>query len=141
MITALERRLDTAGDGLLFVARILLAFIFLHEAVTLTIGFEAAVLTMNKVGVPGPLLAAAVVLQAGAGLSLALGWHGRLGALALGLFCLATAFRFHTDFANHNELLHFEKDLAIAGGMFVLAVAGTGLWSMDRLRRLPGARL
>jgi len=30
-----------------------------------------------------------------------------------------------------NELLHFEKDLAIAGGMFVLMVCGAGRWSVD----------
>jgi putative oxidoreductase len=30
-------------------------------------------------------------------------------------------------------LLHFEKDLAIAGGMFVLLVHGAGRWSIDGL--------
>ena len=45
----------------------------------------------------------------------------QVGAGALGLFRLTTAALFHTNFAIRNELLHFEKDLAIAGGMFVLA--------------------
>ncbi|RVB82165.1 DoxX family protein, partial [Mesorhizobium sp. M7A.F.Ca.AU.002.04.1.1] len=57
----------------------------------------------------------------------------RLGAVALGLFCLATAALFHTNFASQNELLHLEKDLAIAGGMFVLAIAGAGAISLDRV--------
>ena len=62
------------------------------------------------------------------------------GALSLGLFCLVTACLFHTNFSIRNELLHFEKDIAIAGGMFVLVVCGAGRWSMDgRLRATPDA--
>ncbi|WP_292455308.1 DoxX family protein, partial [Mesorhizobium sp.] len=57
----------------------------------------------------------------------------RLGAIGLGLFCLMTASHFHTNFASQNELLHFEKDLAIAGGMFILALSGAGRLSVDRV--------
>ena len=76
-----------------------------------------------------------IVLQIAAGLYVSLGLLTRLGAVALGLFCLATAVLFHTNFASQNELLHFEKDLAIAGGMFVLAVVGAGALSLDALLR------
>jgi hypothetical protein len=58
-----------------------------------------------------------------------IGWQARLGASGLGLFCLAAAVLFHQNFAVRNELLHFEKDLAIAGGIFVLVVRGPGAWS------------
>ena len=66
---------------------------------------------------------------------MALGWHAQPGAAALGLFCLVTAIQFHNNFAVRNELLHFEKDLAIAGGLFVLTVRGAGRWSLDAVRR------
>jgi putative oxidoreductase len=55
----------------------------------------------------------------------------QVGAGALGLFCLTTAALFHTNCAIRNELLHFEKDLAVAGGMFVLATVGAGSFSLD----------
>src|SRR6478736_4212644 len=74
-----------------------------------------------------------IALQLVAGIAIAVGWHARLGAAALGLFCLATAILFHLDFANRNELLHFEKDLAIAGGMFVLMLRGAGDYSFGVL--------
>ncbi|MGH6641081.1 MAG: DoxX family protein, partial [Bradyrhizobium sp.] len=77
-----------------------------------------------------------IAVQLVAGVSIAAGWYARCGALALGLFCLATAVLFHSNFAIRNELLHLEKDIAIAGGMFVLAVCGAGRWSMDG-RRIP----
>lgn len=44
-----------------------------------------------------------------------------------------TASLFHTNFASQNELLHFEKDLAIAGGMFILALSGAGGLSVDKV--------
>ena len=57
---------------------------------------------------------------------------------SMGSFCLATALLFHSNFAVRNELLHFEKDLAIAGGMFVLMLCGPGNWSVDGLIRTAG---
>jgi putative oxidoreductase len=85
--------------------------------------------------VPEPVLIATIALQLVAGIALAVGWRTRFGAAALGLFCLATAVLFHKNFAVRNELLHFEKDLAIAGGMFALMIQGAGEWSIDGLRR------
>ncbi len=122
-------------DFALCVSRLLLALIFLHEGVFLVMNFEGAATSMAKLGVPMPLLAATVALQLAAGLAIALGWQTRIGAAALGLFCLATAALFHTNFAVRNELLHFEKDLAIAGGMFALVVVGAGRWSIEGLMR------
>jgi uncharacterized membrane protein YphA (DoxX/SURF4 family) len=40
-----------------------------------------------------------------------------------------------------DELLHFEKDLAIAGGLLVLALHGVGDWSVEaKLPRSLGRR-
>jgi putative oxidoreductase len=132
MPQTLEAILSKTADPLLLLGRLLLALIFLHEAVTLATGFAASASTMSKVGVPSYVLVLTILLQLGAGLMVALGWHARLGSLSLGLFCLATAFLFHSNFAVRNELLHFEKDLAMAGGLFVLTATGAGALSLDR---------
>lgn len=124
-------------DLVLLASRLLLAWIFVHEGAFLVVNFAAASGAMAKLGVPSSALIPTIALQLVAGLAIALGWHARLGAAALGLFCLATAILFHTNFAARNELLHFEKDLAISGGMFVLMVCGAGRWSMDGRRILP----
>jgi putative oxidoreductase len=50
-------------------------------------------------------------------------------------FCVATAVLFHTRFGDRNQLLHFEKDFAIAGGFLVLFARGGGAWSIDALRK------
>jgi uncharacterized membrane protein YphA (DoxX/SURF4 family) len=49
-------------------------------------------------------------------------------------FCVATALLFHTKIGVRNELLHFEKDLAIAGGLLVLVAHGAGAWALDAVR-------
>jgi putative oxidoreductase len=129
------------ANVVLLTGRLLLAGIFLHEGVYLTANFGAAAAVMAKTSVPPLVLIATIALQLAAGLAIAAGWYARFGAAALGLFCLATAILFHTNFANRNELLHFEKDLAIAGGMFVLMVRGAGRYSVDayaRLKTPPG---
>jgi putative oxidoreductase len=123
------------ADLILFLGRLLLSLIFLHEGWSLAGDITATIDIFAKLGLSAPVALATIALQIGAGLSVATGFLTRLGALALALFCLATALLFHTNFASQNELLHFEKDLAIAGGMFVLAASGAGAISIDRLLR------
>ena len=122
-----------ARDAVLLAGRLLLSLIFVHEGLQLATHFEGAEKAMAALGVGAPLLLATIALQLGAGLSVALGILARLGAIGLGIFCLMTASLFHTNFASQNELLHFEKDLAIAGGMFILALIGSGRFSVDRV--------
>ena len=127
-------------DIVLLAGRLLLAWIFLHEGAFLLANYSVSSAGMAKMGVPPFAPPLVIALQLAAGASIAAGCYARCGAAALGLFCLATAFLFHTNFAVRNELLHFEKDLAIAGGMFVLVVCGAGRWSVDGwLRARQGA--
>jgi len=123
---------DAPLDNVVLLAsRLLLAWIFIHEGAFLAMNFDAASAGMAKMGVPAAALVPTIALQLVAGLAIAIGWHARPGAAALGLFCVATAILFHTNCASRNELLHFEKDLAIAGGMFVLMLRGAGGLSID----------
>jgi putative oxidoreductase len=130
MNKALGMQNPMVDNVVLLVSRLLLAGIFVHEGVFLAVNFAAASTAMAKVGVPAPAAIGTIALQLVAGIAIAVGWHARLGAAALGLFCLATAILFHVNFPNRNELLHFEKDLAIAGGMFVLMLRGAGDYSV-----------
>ena len=83
-------------------------------------GYSAAVAYMQAFGVPGQLLPLAIAVELGCGLLILLGYHTRAAALVLAGFCVAAAVLFHTKFGDRNQLLHFEKDLAIAGGLLVL---------------------
>ena len=118
--------------------RALLAAIFLHEAWSKLTGYAAAVRYMEAFAVPGELLPLAIALEAIGGMMILLGYHTRVTALMLAAFCVATAVVFHTKLGDRNQLLHFEKDLAIAGGFLVLFAYGGGAWALDALRNRNG---
>jgi putative oxidoreductase len=76
-----------------------------------------------------------IALELGGGLLLAIGWQTRLAALALAAFCVLAAVLFHGNLADRSHLLHFEKDLAIAGGLLALFAFGAGRHSVDAMRQ------
>jgi len=114
--------------------RLLLAAIFLHEATAKLAAYSAAVAYGEAFGVPGQLLPFAIAAELGCGLLIVIGYQTRAAALVLAGFCVVTAAVFHAKLGVRNELLHFEKDLAIAGGFLVLFAHGAGAWSLDAFR-------
>jgi putative oxidoreductase len=64
-------------------------------------------------------------------LLLVAGFRVRIAATALALFSLATAMSFHTNFADQNQMIHFLKDVMIAGGLLQIAAFGAGALSID----------
>ena len=127
----------TVREAAALAGRLLLCALFLHEAWAKLTGYSAAVAYAQAFGVPGVLMPLAIAVEAGCGLLILLGYHARAAALLLAGFCVATALLFHTKLGNRNELLHVEKDLAIAGGLLVLFAHGAGRWALDAL---PAAR-
>jgi putative oxidoreductase len=123
---------DALVDAGLLVGRLLLVFIFLHEGWSILGNYAGAAAYMQKSGVPSLLLPAVIALQLGGGMLIAAGILTRFAALAFAVFCVLTAVLFHWQFADRNQLLHLQKDLAIAGGFLVLACCGPGSWSIGR---------
>ena len=117
-----------------FAGRLLLAAIFLHEAWSKLTAYPAAVAYMQAFGIPGELLPFAIAVELGCGILIVCGYYTRAAALVLAGFCVATAILFHDKINDRNQLLHFEKDLAIAGGLLVLFARGAGAWALDAWR-------
>jgi putative oxidoreductase len=122
----------TLAPAALLIGRLLLATIFLHEGVAILGSYAASAAYVRAFGIPEALLLLAVIVQLGCGLLIALGFSTRTAALLLAGFCLFAAGVFHTKFSDQNQLLHFEKDLAMAGGLLVLAVSGPGRFAIGR---------
>jgi putative oxidoreductase len=121
---------ETVGAAAALVGRLLLAALFLLEGWSKLRGYGAAAAYMERFSVPGLLLPAVIAMELGGGLLIAIGWQTRCAALALAIFCIVATLMFHTNFAVRNEVLHFEKNLAIAGGLLVLAAFGPGRFSI-----------
>ncbi len=134
-----SRASNAMTDAGLLAGRCLLVFIFLHESVFLLGNYAGAAAYMQKSGVPALMLPAVIALQLGGGLLILAGVLTRSSALAFAMFCVLTAILFHWQFADRNQVLHLQKDLAIAGGFLVLACCGPGRWSFNRFfPRLSG---
>ena len=97
--------------------------------------YSAAIAYAKAFGMPEQLLPFAIAVEVGCGVAILLGYYTRAGALLLAAFCITAAIMFHWNWSNRNELLHFEKDLAIAGGLLVLFARGAGGWALDALRK------
>src|SRR5262245_65493445 len=89
---------------------------------------------MRAFGVPGELLPFAIAVELGCGVLILCGYQTRAAALVLAAFCLATAVLFHRNLGDRNQLLPFEKALAIADGLLALFAHGAGAWALDALR-------
>ncbi len=123
---------------LILIARILFSLVFIGSGMGHLTKTEGMAQYAASKGVPAPRLVVIVtgVLLVVGGLSVLLGVYGRIGALALFIFLLPTAFMMHnfwtvTDpMARQNEMGHFLKDLALAGGALLIFACGTGALSL-----------
>lgn len=128
-------------NPLAFAGRLLLAALFLPAGIAKITGFAGTVGYIASVGLPAATLAAlaAIFVEVVGGIALVLGLGTRLAALALAFFTLVASFIFHAywavpaDQAYVTELSFF-KNIAVAGGLMVLAAWGAGGWSVDARR-------
>jgi len=117
------------------LARIFIGQIFVLAGYSKIGGYENTQGYMNAMGVPGELLPVVILLELGGGLAIILGWKTRWISIALALFTVIAAALFHHDFADHMQLIQFQKNMAIVGGLILLAVYGAGAYSLDRQQR------
>lgn len=90
---------------------------------------------MEGHGVAYELIALVIATEIGGGLLIILGWQTVFAGIGLAGFCLLANYFFHTDFTNHANVVIFIKNLALAGGLLVVASRGAGPWSLDARRR------
>ena len=117
----------------LLAARILMPILFISAGWGKVTGYAGTQQYMEAMGVPGALLPLTILLELGGGLAVLFGLLTRTTALFTAGFTILTTFLFHSNFADGVNQLMFMKNLTIAGGYLVLAVAGPGAFSIDRL--------
>jgi putative oxidoreductase len=119
----------------ILVARLLLAAIFLIESYGKITGYRDVAAYMESYGISARLLPLVILTELGGGLCVAFGLFARYAGFALFGFALLTALFFHRDFGDPDQMVHFMKNLAIAGGFLLLTAYGAGAWSLDAWRR------
>jgi putative oxidoreductase len=121
------------------VARIFLGHIFLLAGISKLSAYEGTQGYMDMMGVPGMLLPLVILLEIGGGLAIIAGWQTRWTAIALAGFSVVAAAIFHNNFADQMQMIMFMKNIAISGGLILLAVHGAGAYSLDNRRSIATA--
>ena len=118
--------------------RVLIAAIFVLSGFSKITGFDGTVGYIASKGLPLPQLGAlaAIVVELGGGLLVIAGWKTRWAAAAMLVFTLAAAVLFHNFWAAapdaaQNQMIHFMKNISMAGGLLYVWVFGSGPLSLD----------
>jgi len=130
---------DSRKDELILVARVLMMILFVLFGWSKLTGFTGTVSLMVTEGAPLPTVAAviAVVMEFFVGIAIVLGFYTRPLALLLALYTLAAAMIAHHSWTmlggeRVDNMIHFYKNVSIAGALLLLSVTGPGRYSIDR---------
>ena len=127
---------------LALLGRILLSVIFLTSAYSKILGWEGNVAYVATKHITNPLLVSlmlggAAVIELGGALCLLTGFQTRIAGIAMVLYLTAVNVIFHNFWALSGNsaginLTHFEMNLAIMGGLLVVAAFGPGKFALGK---------
>ena len=120
------------------VGRLMIAAIFVGSGFRKITGFDGTVGYIASKGLPLPQLAAiaAIIVELGGGILLILGWKTRWAAAAMCIFTVVAALIFHNFWGvpaeqAQNQMIHFMKNICMAGGLLYVVVFGSGPLAVD----------
>ena len=130
--------MNTYQSALNLIGRLLIVALFLPAGLGKISGFEGTLGYFASLGIPAPVFAlvATIVIEVLGSIALIVGFQTRIVAVIMAIFTLAAAVTGHAywaapaDAAFIAQLLFF-KNIAVMGGLLVLASAGAGSFSID----------
>jgi putative oxidoreductase len=132
--------MSTSSNSILpLVARILLATTFIVPGLLKIPGYSMTVAYASMKGLPlaSVSIVCAIVLEVLGGVALLIGFQTRIAAWVLFVYLIPTTLIFHNFWAikvmeqQQDNMVHFLKNLAIMGGLLLLAAYGPGAYSLD----------
>jgi putative oxidoreductase len=123
-------------DTIAFIGRCLIAVLLLVSGVGKVVDPAGTIAWIASTGLPMPTVGYVVfiIIELGGGLLLILGWQLRPLGVVVSVYAIGTAFIFHRNIADHNQLFNFLKNIAVTGGLFQLMAFGAGNFSLDARR-------
>ncbi len=120
-------------SAILLLARIMIAAIFIQSGFGKLMNPAGATAYIAQNGFPVPQLAyyVAVAVEFFGGLAFLVGVQTRWVSLALALFTLGAGIGVHYHPDNAGQMIHFMKNIAIAGAFLTFVANGAGALSVD----------
>ena len=122
-----------------FIGRLLIVYIFATSGIGKVFSWQSNVQYMSTRHLPliPVLLVVAAIIEIGGSICLITGYRAREAAFIMFLYMIPLTLLFHNYWAASGMLAgmqetHFRKNLAIMGGLLMLAYAGPGRWSLGR---------
>lgn len=123
------------------LARILIAFVFIYEALDALVFFNKTKATMTAYGITWQqdfLLKFLIFILLLGGILVLIGYFARFGAVLLLTYWLPftlIVYSFWDDAPEYKRVhaLYFMRNLALCGGLFLLIANGAGKYSVKRL--------
>lgn len=129
---------NSSNGAVPLIGRVLFSVLFLVSGFLKVTHYSQMMGYAAAKGVPmaGVGIAIAAVLELVGGLAILAGFQTRIAAWVLILYIIPTTYYFHnfwtmTGMDQQNNLAHFLKNLAIMGGLLLLAANGPGGYSLD----------
>jgi putative oxidoreductase len=116
------------------LGRLMMSAIFLFSGVTKAMAPAATMAYLGKQGLPlvGAAYALTLAVEIGGGALFLVGYRARIVSLVLAAWCIATAMVAHYHPGDQAQMIHFMKNVCMAGGFLQIVAFGAGRWSVDR---------
>lgn len=135
-------------DTLDLIARIFLGLLFLYEAFDTLVFFKETKVTLSSYNITwgqDVILVGMIALLLIGGTLVLIGYYARVGAFLLLLYWIPFTFIVYSFWNDPTDLMrmsimNFMKNLALAAGLLLLVVNGSGKFSVNRVihvLRLP----
>ena len=129
---------NSSNSAVTLVGRILVSLVFLGSGLSKVAAFSQMTPLLQSKGLPLPAVALgiAAAIEILGGLAVLAGFQAKIAAWILFVYLIPATLLFHNFWAMQgiermDNQAHFMKNVAILGGLLLLAASGPGAYSID----------
>ena len=99
---------------------IMLVSVFFVNGVTKTLNFDQTIDWVESFNFPSEIVYVGILIELVAPLMILINFYRKIAIYILILFCIMSAFMFHSDISNPIQLTQFLKNVGLAAGFYFL---------------------
>ncbi|WOC15504.1 DoxX family protein [Pseudochrobactrum sp. MP213Fo] len=125
------------NPAITLIARVFLSILFILAGWSKLTGLDGTAQYFGAIGLPVPMVTAILVglVEFVGGIAILIGFKTRIAAIIVALFAIGATLVAHMNFSEGMNALMAQKNLAITGGLLLLAQLGAGAYSVDARTR------